>query len=224
MATPLTIQRARRVGSTQDEARRRHRGNPLLVSATGQDAGRGRSGAKWIEADRALAASLAFEPAWPTQAMPKISLVAGLALTDFLPDSVRLKWPNDVVSDDLKMGGILTESIDGLVVVGLGLNIYWALPPEGMGAVHATDPGEEHSHRVAEQWAEVFLQRIEAGPTDWGRDEYLARCTTIGRPIEWDPDGSGIAIGIGDDGALLIDSQAGEVALYAGAVRNVRPA
>ncbi|MEE8497371.1 MAG: biotin--[acetyl-CoA-carboxylase] ligase [Acidimicrobiia bacterium] len=224
MATPLTIERVGRVGSTQDEARIRYRGDPLLVSATGQDAGRGRSGAEWIEADRALAASLAFEPAWPTQAIPKISLVAGLALTDFLPESVRLKWPNDIVSDDLKMGGILAEAIEGLVVVGLGLNIYWVSPPEGMGAVHASDPGEEHSHRVAERWAAFFLQRIEAGPTAWGRAEYLARCTTIGRSIEWEPDGSGVAIGIGDDGELLIDSKDGEIALYAGAVRDVRPA
>ena len=224
MATPPTIERAGRVGSTQDEARNRYRGNPLLVSATGQDAGRGRSGAEWIDADRAVAASLAFEPAWPTQAMPKIALVAGLALTDFLPESIRLKWPNDIVSDDLKIGGILTESSDGLVVVGLGLNIYWASPPEGMGAVHGSDPGEEHSHRVAERWADVFLHRIEAGPVAWGRAEYLARCTTIGRSIEWEPEGSGIAVGIGDDGALLVDSEAGEVALYAGAVRDVRPA
>ncbi len=223
MATPLTIERVGRVGSTQDEARIRYRGDPLLVSATGQDAGRGRSGAEWIDADRSLAASLAFEPLWPTPAMPKIPLVAGLALTDLLPDVVRLKWPNDIVSGDLKVGGILTEAIDGLVVVGLGLNIYWNSPPEGIGAVHASDPGEEHPHRVAERWAEVFLQRIESGPTAWGRAEYLARCRTIGRSIEWDPGGSGVAIGIGDDGELLVDSQGGEVVLYAGAVRDVRP-
>jgi BirA family biotin operon repressor/biotin-[acetyl-CoA-carboxylase] ligase len=223
MATPLTIERVGRVGSTQDEARIRYRGGPLLISATGQDAGRGRSGAEWIEADRAMAASLAFEPAWPAQATPKISLVAGLAVTDFLPESVRLKWPNDLVSGDLKMGGILTEASEGLVVVGLGLNIFWALPPTGMGAVHASDPGEEHSHRVAERWAEAFLQRIEAGPTAWGRADYLARCTTIGRSIEWEPAGSGVAIGIGSDGELLIDSEDGEVALYAGEVREVRP-
>ena len=45
MATPLSIEHLERVESTQDEAADRYAGTPLLVTATGQDSGRGRSGA-----------------------------------------------------------------------------------------------------------------------------------------------------------------------------------
>ena len=223
MATPLLIEHLGRVGSTQDEARLRYRDSPLLVTATGQEVGRGRSGAEWIEADRAVAASLAFEPSWPAEAMARITLVAGLAATDVLPSSVDLKWPNDIVTSGFKVGGILTESIDGLVVVGLGLNVFWESPPLGMTAVHKSDPGAEHADLLARRWADALLDRMVAGPTRWGRDEYVARCATVGRSIEWEPAGSGIAVGVDDDGALLVDSGSGVSALYAGAIREVRP-
>jgi len=223
MATPLAIERLGRVGSTQDEARLRHRGGPLLVTATSQYAARGRSGAVWVTADRAVAASLAFEPDWPTDAMARITLVAGLAVTDVLRLPIGLEWPNDIVVGDLKIGGILTESTDGLVVVGFGLNLFWESPPPGMGAVHASDPGEEYPHGIALRWVEALLGRIAAGPTHWGRDEYLTFCTTVGRSIEWEPAGSGVAVDVNDEGALLVDNGSGEIALYAGTVRGVSP-
>ncbi len=223
MATPLAIEHLERVGSTQDEARLRYCDGPLLVTASGQHAGRGRSGGEWIEADRAVAASLAFEPVWPAGAMARITLVAGLAAADVLPSAIGLKWPNDIMMGDRKIGGLLTEAVDGLVVAGFGLNVFWGSPPAGMAAVHASDPGEEHSRRIAERWAEAFLGRIALGPADWGREDYLGLCTTIGAVIEWEPDGSGVAIGVAEDGALLVDSGSGVDALYAGAIRQVRP-
>ncbi len=223
MATPFVIEHLGRVGSTQDEARIRYRRGPLLVTASGQDAGRGRSGHEWIEADRGMAASLAFELDWPGEAMARITLVAGLAATDVLPDSIGLKWPNDVMVGDQKIGGIISESADGLVVVGFGMNVFWKSPPVGMGAVHASDPGEKYSRVTAERWAEALLDRIGAGVGNWGREQYLARCTTIGRVIEWEPGGSGLAVGVADDGALLVESGSKVIPLYAGAIRDIRP-
>ena len=155
--------------------------------------------------------------------MSRMTLVAGLAVTDALRPSVGLKWPNDIVVGDLKIGGILTESTDGLVVVGLGLNVFWASPPAGMGAVLASDPGEEYSHGIALRWAEAFLGRTALGPAHWGRDEYLRCCTTIGRAIEWEPAGAGMAVGVNDEGALLVDFGSGVIALHAGAIREVTP-
>lgn len=222
MATPLTIARLGLVDSTQDEARTRFGGAPVLVSASGQNAGRGRSGSAWLNADRSVAASLAFEPAWPIDAVAPITLVAGLAAADVLPDFVGLKWPNDLTAGDLKIGGILTEASGTLVVVGLGLNVYWKSPPPGMGAMHSSDPGEDHGHLIAERWALVLQRRVAEGPTAWGRDEYVSRCTTIGEAVEWEPDGSGVAVGVGEDGSLLVDSASGRVAIDSGEVRHVR--
>lgn len=222
MATPLSIEHLERVGSTQDEAAARYAGTPLLVTATGQDLGRGRSGAAWLNADRSLAASLAFDPGWQPDRLPVLTLVAGLAVLDVLPSTVALKWPNDVVLADRKAGGILTEASDGVVLVGLGLNVAWEDPPDGMAALHGGDPGVEHARSVAERWAAALLERVASGPGSWGRDEYLARCTTIGRAITWQPDGSGTAIGVDEDGALLVDQGGRVVAIRSGAVREVR--
>lgn len=222
MATPLSVVHLDRVGSTQDEASQRFAGDPVLVTATGQDAGRGRSGATWIDADRALAASLAFTSSWPIQRRPVITLVAGLAALDILPDTVALKWPNDLVVGDAKAGGILTESADGLVVVGLGLNVAWNEPPAGMVGLHRSDPGVEHAHRVAERWAEALLHRLEAGPDRWGREAYLARCVTVGRMVSWEPAGRGRAVDVTDDGALVVEDDGRTQALHSGVVREIR--
>lgn len=222
MATPLSIEHLGRVGSTQDEAVSRYTGSPLLVTATGQDVGRGRSGAAWLDADRALAASLAFEPSWVPERLPVITLVAGLAVLDVLPSTVGLKWPNDVVVGDDKAGGILTERIDGVVLVGFGLNVAWAEPPVGMTGMHRADPGVEHARTVGERWAAALLERVEAGPDSWGREDYVARCVTIGRDVTWEPGGRGRAVDIGLDGTLIVETADGEVALDSGVVREVR--
>jgi BirA family biotin operon repressor/biotin-[acetyl-CoA-carboxylase] ligase len=224
MATPLLIERLGLVDSTQSEAVDRFSDGPILVSALGQRAGRGRSGSDWQNADRSVAASLALQPGWPDESVARVTLVAGLAATDVLPGSVGLKWPNDIMIGESKIGGILTEAAGSVVVVGFGLNVFWASPLAGAGAVHATDPGEDHSHGIAERWARALLDRIGAGPTAWGRNEYLERCTTIGRRIEWSPNGSGVAVGVDEDGALLVETDGGVQALSSGEVRHVRPA
>lgn len=223
MATPLDVIHLDRVGSTQDEAASRFSDDPLLVTASGQDAGRGRFGAGWLDADRALAATLAFRPGWDPEGFPLITLIAGLAVLDVLPERVSLDWPNDVMVGDDKAGGILTEADDGLVRVGLGLNVHWASPPPGMTALHDEDPGVRHARSVAERWAIALLARVERGPDDWGREEYVPRCRTLGRDVTWEPGGLGRATGIAADGALVVDTGGAAIALHAGEVRRVRP-
>lgn len=222
MATPLSITHLERVGSTQDEAGHRYAGSPLLVTATGQDTGRGRSGSGWIDADRALAATLAFAPGWPPHRLPLLTLVAGLAALDVLPANLALKWPNDVVVGDDKAGGILTETSDGVVFVGFGLNVAWADPPDGMIGLHRSDPGVGHARTVAERWAAALLARAAVGPDAWGRDDYAERCSTVGREITWHPDGAGLVTGVGQNGELLVDTATGPTSLDSGAVRVVR--
>ena len=73
---------------------------------------------------------------------------------------------------------------------------------------------------MAHTWAARLLERIEAGPDDWGRDEYVACCATLGDEITWEPDGRGTATGVGPDGALVIDD--GRLELRSGEVHSVR--
>jgi len=109
-----------------------------LFAAEYQHAGRGRRGRQWISP---LASSLCFSLAWRfnsgAAALEGLSLAVGLALQQALvqmglPD-IGLKWPNDLLVNNAKLGGILTElSGDAAgecqVAIGIGLNVR--LPDE----------------------------------------------------------------------------------------------
>ena len=191
---------------------------PVAVIAPGQSQGRGRSGARWENADRALAVSVA----WPADDEDRrpFSLMAGVAAIRALDDGSGLKWPNDVMRGELKIGGILVERSDKGVVAGLGLNLFWAEPPEGVGSVSAQDPGAEAHRGLGAMWVAELMAQVEA--KGWPVDEYREACTTLGRSISWEPNGEGIAAGISESGALLVDTVSGIEEIHAGAVRHVR--
>ncbi len=210
------------VGSTQDEARTRFDGTPVLVLAQRQNRGRGRHGRVWISATRSLAASLAFSPPWPADTWGRLSLVAGLAGSSVLPGAPRLKWPNDLVTGQGKVGGILVEASGGLVVAGIGANLHWPDPPEGSAALLDDDPGPDLGEEIGAAWSTEVLRRVESGPERWGRAEYVAVCTTLGRDITWEPEGQGRAFDIAEDGALLVETSRGVVSLVATEVTHVR--
>ncbi len=222
MDTPFSILHLETAASTQDEARSRFRGAPLLVTTDAQTAGRGRRGRAWVPAPRAVAASLAFEPSWAPQTWPRLTLVAGLAAAQVAGDALQLKWPNDLVVGEVKVGGLLAESDGELLVVGLGLNLFWPAAPAGMGAMYEYDPGGALPPALAEGWTRNLLDRVAGGPDEWGREEYLSRCATVGRDIVWEPEGRGRAIGVSADGALEVETKEGRVALRSGEVRAVR--
>ena len=222
MATPYSVTRLQVARSTQDVARGSYSEAPVLVVADRQDEGRGRSGAPWLNADRAVAMSLLFEPDWPRDAWGLIPLAAGVVVAR--GNGALLKWPNDIVSaDGRKLGGILVEtSTDGPVVVGVGLNLWWQEPPEGIAGIHLEDPGPSAADAVARAFADQLLEIVTALPDRWPRDEYLDRCVTIGARITWDRDGSGLATDIAEDGGLIVDTTEGRRVLRSGEIRHVR--
>lgn len=217
MATPYFQIRVDNVPSTQDVARREIAELPVLVLAAGQTAGRGRSGSEWLTADRAFAVSLAFrvsgEPARP------YSLIAGLAATRAF-EGTTLKWPNDVLVEDWKVGGILVERSSDLVVVGFGLNLWWSEPSPGAGALLGDDPGEQAPFRMGALWGAELVELIDG--EGWPVGDYRETCVTLGQEITWEPDGSGTAVDIAADGALVVDTQHGREQIYSGDVRHVR--
>lgn len=101
-----------------------------VVFTRQQTAGRGQRGRTWQSPPGVLTASVVLSI--PTEHLPGLSLAAGLAviyaiedLTD-LQETLRLKWPNDVMLRERKLAGILCESVvnhrNSQVVVGIGLN------------------------------------------------------------------------------------------------------
>lgn len=207
--------------STQDEAAARFSGEPLLVVAERQTKGRGRLDRVWLEPDRALFASLAFAPRWQRETWGRIPLVAGLAMRDAVADrlaiDVGLKWPNDLMVGSSKVGGILVESTGGRAVVGCGLDLWWRDPIPGAAGLLNEDPGPSLATEIAATWVQRLLERMGADPSLWGHHEYASACTTLGAPVAFEG-GSGVATGVADDGALLVDTGEGVVAVHSGEV------
>lgn len=224
MATPYALVSYESTTSTQDDAKQLIGRKPMLVVAAEQTHGRGRSGAEWQNAPVALAASLAFRPEWPAATWPRLTLIAGLAAAEQIGEGIGLKWPNDVVIDGAKVGGLLTEASDGVVTVGFGANLYWPDAPEGMAAIHDETPGPRARVEVAQKWTEALLAYVDAGPDSWPIERYRARCVTIGREITWQPEGRGTAVDIDASGGLVVNQGGSTTVLSSGAVSEVRTA
>ena len=106
--------------------------NGTVVITDNQTKGRGRQSNKWISIQgRSLTFSIIMYPNALLNQINLYSLIAGLAITDCLNEydiHAQLKWPNDILINGKKVGGILCESkISGGViksmVIGIGLNV-----------------------------------------------------------------------------------------------------
>ncbi len=130
----FTILRFDSVGSTNTEAANQARqgaAEGLCVIAEKQTAGRGRQGRTWIsEKGSGLYFSIVLRPKIESRFLPLITLMAGVAVHDALEEfglTADIKWVNDLLVGEKKIGGILaetTETAAGLaVVVGIGINL-----------------------------------------------------------------------------------------------------
>jgi BirA family biotin operon repressor/biotin-[acetyl-CoA-carboxylase] ligase len=216
MATPYLQLWEEEVPSTQDRARAELGPLPVVVTAQRQTAGRGRSGAGWLNAPRALAVSVAFHR--PDDDVRPFSLMAGVAASRSV-QGVALKWPNDLMLGELKVGGILVERADE-IVIGFGLNLWWPDPPPGVGAVAAGDPGPELHARIAGLWAAELMAMVEAD--GWPAEEYRTLCITLGRDVTWEPAGRGRAVDIAEGGELVVEAEGKREAITSGAVHHIR--
>lgn len=118
-----------------------------MIVAGAQTAGRGRRGKKWLSIPgQGVYLSLLLRPCWPATEAPFIAFFAALAaartLDRFNIGDVKLKWPNDLLINGKKIGGVLIEprinrgQIE-FVVVGVGINVLHSakdLKPLGTNA------------------------------------------------------------------------------------------
>jgi BirA family biotin operon repressor/biotin-[acetyl-CoA-carboxylase] ligase len=197
----------------------------LIITAESQVAGRGRLGRQWVLPPRAgLAVSVLLRPVGvPPARFGWLPLLAGVALVEAVRrvadvDAV-LKWPNDLLIDGRKCGGVLVEAHSGAVVVGVGLNTTLrenelpvptatSLALAGAACTHR-DPLLRALLRGLSGW--YLRWRDAGGDPDAGalRESYLVHCATLGRDVCVELPGgaavSGRADGIDIDGQLLVD-------------------
>jgi BirA family biotin operon repressor/biotin-[acetyl-CoA-carboxylase] ligase len=202
-----------------------------IVVAESQTRGRGRLGREWDSpAGTGLYVSLLLRPPLPPTEMPQITLTTAVAVVRALKRVAGvgpgIKWPNDLLVDGKKLGGILTEmetESDCIrhLVVGLGLNVNNREfpPPLDLTATSlALTTGSTFCRRgILRAWLEefealydLFLNRdFEVILNEWR--EYnvtLGQTVTIRQgPREI----SGLALKVAGDGALLVRQETGEV-------------
>lgn len=132
------------VDSTNEEARRLARGGAshgAVIWAKRQTRGKGRMGRTWVSDEGNLFVSLLLQPKVPLIDAAQFSFVTALAVAEALQPVVAevgnlsLKWPNDILLDGRKLGGILLETEpmeDGKgywLIAGIGINVE-SCPPE----------------------------------------------------------------------------------------------
>ncbi len=197
-----------------------------LVTASEQSAGRGRQGRSWTApAGSAVLMSLVVRDLEERHAM--LPLAAAVAVCEAVEELTQvrceIKWPNDVWVDGRKLAGILVEGRpqDGWAVLGIGLNVSTTdFPPEladTATSLALAAPGEAPP-------VEAALEALLAALGMWLEREpgevlpaWRPRDALHGQGVRWDG-GSGTAAGVDESGALLVDTDAGRVALGAGEV------
>ena len=200
-----------------------------------QTSGRGRHGRTWLSPPGSgLCLSLAYTFAAQPGNLPALTLAVGLGVIEALEragvDGVRLKWPNDLIADDGKLGGILTETLSQSsgatsVVTGVGINIDLGSHPSfdnGPDSLrHAVDLA-----RLADEVpsANTLATHLIVGLVStfgaydergfsgfqhrWsGKDWLRGRTVTVSTQHQ---EVTGVGAGIADDGALLVETSAGE--------------
>jgi BirA family biotin operon repressor/biotin-[acetyl-CoA-carboxylase] ligase len=182
------------VVSTQEAARTLPIGS--VVVAEHQTAGRGRLDRRWeTPPGTALLASFVVAP------HPLLSLAAGVAAAEACGPQARLMWPNDVLIDGRKAGGILVEMSAAKAVVGVGINLTWA-PPGAARVDQSRDALLDALWQRLNEWTSAppaaIVQRWRELSDTLGR---RVRVELAGRVLE------GVAQDIAEDGSLIVDGE-----------------
>jgi BirA family transcriptional regulator, biotin operon repressor / biotin---[acetyl-CoA-carboxylase] ligase len=239
------VEEVESTNSALAERARAGAGPGLVLIAEHQTGGRGRLGRVWSAPPRSgLTFSVLLDPAGvPAEHWPWIPLLAGVAVAEAVRRGTdveaSLKWPNDVLVDDRKLAGILSERVEtpawSLAVVGIGLNA--TLRQDELPTPAATSlllEGASTADRtvvlreILRVLDRLFAAWVAAGgdPTAGLLEAYLRRCSTIGRQVRVTLPAGGSLVGeavrIDDSGRLVVRTYDGERPVGAGDVVHVR--
>ncbi len=210
---------------------------PALIAARRQTAGRGRGKNTWWSADGALTFSVLLEPASlgiNTANWPLLSLATAVAVCDAIavelnpqspPARLAIKWPNDIMLNDAKLCGILTESPGGpapaknRLIIGIGINAnnpFCDPPPaaRGLAPPISLSDATGHTHNLQQILCNVLnaihnriTQLVHNDPQLFTTLQSL--CWLTGKTVEVSQDHApqvkGQCLGIDHNGALLIE-------------------
>ncbi|MEA5593665.1 biotin--[acetyl-CoA-carboxylase] ligase [Rivularia sp. UHCC 0363] len=142
-----------------------------VVIATQQTAGRGQWGRQWVSQPGGLYLSFGFAPKLDINSGYQLTLATAWGIAEQLRKygvGVEIKWPNDLVLDGRKLGGILTETKvrSGKItqaVIGVGINWTNSVPPTGVNLHSWNNQGNKSKISSLEKLAAAVLLGIDSG-------------------------------------------------------------
>ena len=197
-----------------------------VVVAEHQTDGRGRRGRVWnTKRGEAVCLSVILRPRVRAEDVSLLALAAAVAVAEVAGPMFGIKWPNDVLDNEgLKVAGILCEaSFNGRevahAVVGIGVNVHGA--PEGFGATSLDQAyGRTHDRvTIACTLAGAILRWVDLLQTDASSvlSAWTRRCVMLGAKVSVDGV-EGVARGVDERGALILETQGGQRRVVAGEV------
>ena len=198
------------VYNTQEFALEELNSEPILVISFHQEKGKGTSNRSWFNADQSLACSFAFNKGDKQLDETLIPLLSGLCFTEVLSKPpIFLKWPNDLIVNDLKVGGVLVERVGEKICIGIGINYFWKNPTiPNAGALFNEVQVDESIKDHAIKWAEKVYESVTKN--SFSLERYKAKLQTLGKVVEY-PEGRGWAEDINENGSLRIKTAEGEI-------------
>lgn len=236
---PIRFEVVESTGSTNADLRGRLSGlsHPWLLAAERQTDGRGRAGRRWVDAEGdSLSFSLAWHFGGDTGQLSGLSLVVGVLVAETLRArgwEAGLKWPNDILLDGRKLGGVLIETVSARpragtwAIIGIGINVHPHAERDaaaGTDTASLADSGVDRNDLLA-ALADALADGLPMFDLR-GFTPFVPRWQALhayaGEAVDLVDRGrlmqQGIARGIDDMGCLLLDTRVGRVAVVAGDV------
>ena len=183
-----------------------------------QVAGRGRQGRTWFDGSGNFMGSTIVRPHARDPQPASLALAVGLALYETVtplvqqPQSLRLKWPNDLMLGNAKLAGILLEREGDAIVVGIGVNLAAApeVPDRETIALSAIGPAPDRDH-FAQELSASFDRELDRWRM-YGLDPLVQRWQEVAHPkgtmLTVHPPGeepiTAAFAGLTEEGALLL--------------------
>lgn len=229
------------IDSTNEEAKRQgEKGaeNSFLVVSETQTKGKGRQGNCWLNSDyNNLAFSLLLKPNLSPENSIAVTLISGLAVCRAfrkLGIPAFLKWPNDLILNNKKCVGILTEmscEVEKInyIVVGIGINInseHFDKEISKKATSIYIETGKKFKRAeilncVLTEFEKVYSKFLDFGDFSKFCDEYKNLCLNIGKKVKTVSKKNSVfgkVVGISNKGELIVENDSGKVSVVSGEV------
>ena len=195
-----------------------------VVIAGRQTKGRGRLKRRWLSDDGGLYFTMVLRPSISVQWSFRVNFLASLTLArvirEMLQIDAKVKWPNDILVDDLKISGMLSEleaEADRVLFISIGIGINVNNDPSeaepGASSLKKISGREISRKDLLTRFLEAFSDRMQKADFEDVISEWKKYTVTLGRHVRivtHREESEGLAVDVDESGALVLELANGE--------------